>query len=101
MGRKFDFDVVSGALKAEFKGHTDGVFSVAFSPDGTQLATGSIDKTARVYDLVTGVIIFQCNVAGAGAVSFDPATGDLLFTHAAGTVQCLRKAAADNAVVPT
>lgn len=33
----------------------DGVFSVAFSPDGTKLAIGSKDKTATVYDaLVSG-----------------------------------------------
>eukprot|EP00218_Dolichomastix_sp_CCMP3274_P011428 CAMPEP_0170145970 /NCGR_PEP_ID=MMETSP0033_2-20121228/27358_1 /TAXON_ID=195969 /ORGANISM="Dolichomastix tenuilepis, Strain CCMP3274" /LENGTH=44 /DNA_ID= /DNA_START= /DNA_END= /DNA_ORIENTATION= len=35
-------------------GHTDWVISVAFSPDGAFLATGSIDKTARVWDAKTG-----------------------------------------------
>ena len=34
------------------QGHTEYVFSVAFSPDGL-LATGSYDKTARVWDLST------------------------------------------------
>ena len=43
---------MNGALKAEFKRHTDKVRSVAFSPDGTQLATGSDDNTARVYDIL-------------------------------------------------
>ena len=36
------------------QGHADTVNSVAFSPDGRQLATGSDDNTARVWDLSTG-----------------------------------------------
>jgi WD40 repeat protein len=34
--------------------HDDWVLSVAFSPDGTRLATGSRDSTARLWDLTTG-----------------------------------------------
>ncbi|MGX1664111.1 WD40 repeat domain-containing protein, partial [Streptomyces sp. NPDC055366] len=35
-------------------GHRDAITSVAFSPDGATLATGSEDNTARLWDLNTG-----------------------------------------------
>jgi len=35
-------------------GYTDGVSSVAFSPDGKTLASGSYDNTIRLWDVATG-----------------------------------------------
>ena len=35
-------------------GHTSGVTSVAFSPDGNTLASGSWDDTIRIWDVATG-----------------------------------------------
>ena len=35
-------------------GHTDGVRGLAFSPDGTTLASGSDDSTLRLWDVATG-----------------------------------------------
>jgi WD40 repeat protein len=32
------------------KGHTGAVASVSFNPDGTSLATGGFDGTARIWD---------------------------------------------------
>ncbi len=41
------WDLESGALKATLKGHTDWVSSVAVTPDGRQIVSGSKDCTMR------------------------------------------------------
>ncbi len=37
-----------------FKGHTEPVYSVGFTPDGKYLVTGSFDNTIKLWDLATG-----------------------------------------------
>ena len=36
-------------------GHTSRIWSVAISPDGTRIASGSIDKTVVLWNAATGV----------------------------------------------
>jgi WD40 repeat protein/serine/threonine protein kinase len=40
---------------AVLSGHQDRIYSAAYSPDGTRIVTGSIDKTLRIWDARTGV----------------------------------------------
>ncbi|KAG9044890.1 hypothetical protein FS842_001360 [Serendipita sp. 407] len=40
-------------LELELKGHGDGVWSLAFSPDGSKLVSGSSDNTIRIWNLQT------------------------------------------------
>ncbi|KAJ6015115.1 hypothetical protein N7540_009706 [Penicillium herquei] len=41
-------------LVRTLEGHSDGVCTIAFSPDGNTIATGSNDKTIKIWDATTG-----------------------------------------------
>ena len=41
-------------IGAPLMGHTDIVYSVAFSPDGTRIVSGSGDNTLRIWNADTG-----------------------------------------------
>src|SRR5271170_5243390 len=47
----------TGAEVQQLEGHSDWVRSVCFSPDGSLLASGSSDKTVRVWNVQTGEYI--------------------------------------------
>jgi WD40 repeat protein len=48
-----------GAGPIQITGHSGSVLSVAFSPDGTTLATGSIDKTLRMWRVADGTLVWM------------------------------------------
>jgi WD40 repeat protein len=49
------FDVAAGNLVVDIKnGHSDQVFGVSFSPDGTKLATCGADKFVKVFEMPSG-----------------------------------------------
>ena len=52
------FDAATGAEISRLD-HEDTVHAVAFSPDGTQVATGSDDRSARVWCADRGQLIEQ------------------------------------------
>ena len=45
------------------RGHSEGVFSVAYSPDGKHIVSGSEDCTVKVWDSQTGkeVSVILCD----------------------------------------
>jgi eukaryotic-like serine/threonine-protein kinase len=48
------WDLASRRLVREFPGHTEGVFSVAFSADDRTILSASADETIRLWDVATG-----------------------------------------------
>jgi WD40 repeat protein len=48
------WDVNSGQKIQTLKGHSDPLTSLAWSPDSSKLASGSIDNTARIWDAASG-----------------------------------------------
>src|SRR5208337_4221165 len=47
-------DLATGRILRVLKGHTSNVLSLAFSPDGERLASGSTDRTSRIWSAASG-----------------------------------------------
>ena len=65
---------VSFRLKQTLTGHRNTVIPVAFSPDGKTLATGSMDKTIKMWDAQTGALkqTLTGHSNGVHALAFSP-----------------------------
>jgi WD40 repeat protein/DNA-binding SARP family transcriptional activator len=50
--------VQASRIKYTLTGHTDEVYELEFSPDGTKLASASLDRTAKVWDTASGKELF-------------------------------------------
>jgi energy-coupling factor transporter ATP-binding protein EcfA2 len=74
----------TGELIRVLNGHTNGVSSVTFSPDGKVLATGSADTTVKLWDVATGAELgsLKGHTGTVWSVTFSP-NGKLLATGSA------------------
>jgi WD40 repeat protein len=82
-------EVPSGKVVADIKnGHSDTVFGVAFSPDGTKLATCAADKFVKVFEIPSGKFL----------KSFEGHTHHVLDVGWKGDGKLLASASADNSI---
>jgi eukaryotic-like serine/threonine-protein kinase len=67
------WDLATGR-SLDLDGHTNLVFDLASSPDGRRLATGSLDRTIKLWDTTTGEEVFTLrgHTAGVTCVAFSP-----------------------------
>jgi WD40 repeat protein len=68
------WDAATGQQTLTLQGHTGPVYSVAFSPDGKRLASGSMDQTVKVWDAATGqeTLTLKGHTGPVYSVAFSP-----------------------------
>lgn len=83
------WDVDVGRCVHTLRGHSEAVYSVAFSPNGRYVATGSFDKNIYVWSVADGSLVRTCKgEAGIYEVSWN-STGDKVAACFANKTVCV------------
>jgi WD40 repeat protein len=68
------WDASDGGHVLTYRGHTDTVFGLAWSPDGKRIASGGYDTTVQVWDAVDGgnVFTYRGHTADVSTIAWSP-----------------------------
>ncbi len=82
-------DALNYQNRLTLRGHSNLIRAVAWSPDGTQLASGSQDQTIRIWDAASGreIAVWRPRAAGVEAVDWSPDSTRLVSGHSDGSVR--------------
>src|SRR5262249_38080076 len=65
-GEVYFIDLSTGRIERTLRGDASALDSLAFPPDGKQPASGSLDRSARIWDIATG----RCERVLAGHTNY-------------------------------
>jgi WD40 repeat protein len=87
--RVVTFDAKSGKQTAVCDGHRDGLAALTFGPNGSRLASGGEDRTARIWDPATGGLLATCrgHASKINGAAFSPDGMRLVTASSDGTVR--------------
>ncbi|KAI0741063.1 quinon protein alcohol dehydrogenase-like superfamily, partial [Earliella scabrosa] len=81
-------DAIFGWKLISLEGHSGGIYDACFSPNGTHIASGSYDRTVRLWNVVNGTLVrtFSEHRGEVLGVHFSPDSNHLLSYASDGSV---------------
>jgi WD40 repeat protein len=81
--------ILHSLIRLTFTGHQNRVQSIVWSPDGTKLATASVDKTAKIWEAATGreLLTFRGHADYVYCIAWSPDGSKVATTSQDGTAK--------------